>query len=922
MKKLLSAALALAMLLTVIAPVFAAPTHGASWDADKLTFTLKDPPILTGIREDSNEAGTDIYAYFRVGDEAKRLMDEYNASDRDDDLMYARALGMKEEDVDASLWVHVQFAYSFDGSNWVYDWDTDEDPEYPDYYPHGDFDFDGDGFYEYRNMPSQDLNFGTWFYETEVVQGRQNCFEAQYCDDDIYSIQEAIRRCNDAMLQGRGEYLGSYERDQDDSGYGMAIDLNSNTVYVKARYRVFQRVDYRVGGKWLESGDSVAYSDWSAPMSYNKSTAPALPDLTALKTDAPLTLEALERYTETKDRDGVDVKITRYRMAVRFPAATEAALGSFFALDDNREVRQDHTSEWYDPDIVVEMKVGGGDWYYLTDISPYHPYFEFSDDIYWMREEMEALGYQPDDPVYLRARLYGDSSWGTERDDTVRYDKVVEKAQVNIRSGLSNVVEMNLTGKYVVNYELDGGSFPEGSKQLTQFDDDLNITVYLHVGAYQPSKLHFLFQGWYEDQAFTQRVYEFSTAEKRSRTFYAKWEELPYHTLTYDLGIVTGDLYNPNPDRIYSDSGEAMNGVLVLENVSYAGLEFLGWYDAPEGGNKIENLNFAGMSGNKTLYAYWNVPTFTITYAGAGTDYTNNAKNPATYQVSPAGGTEVLLYAPEKTGYIFDGWFLNADLTHDGLFYDAGKDAWVLNESSNVTVYAKFIVGRWNINYELGLKDAWNGGNPDTHTYGTAVTLQEPSRTGYTFEGWYKDQAFTKPITVIPDDTVGEVTVYAKWTAIQYTIKYDLRDPDVEKCFSNENPTTRGIDDEVVLKPLAPITKLYKFIGWFNNVNFDGEPVLKIAAGTDKNVTLYAKVIKCQWGDVDFDGQVTAADARLLLRASVKLETLSADALAWGDLDQHGATHEITAADARAALRLAVKLENQTSLGLPAEPIF
>ena len=241
MKRSFSVILALMMLLTVFAPAAAAaPTQGASWNAEKLTFTLKDPPILTGIREDSNVAGTNIYAYFRLGEEAKRLMDEYEAADRDDDMMYARTLGMDEEDVEADFDLYVQIAYSFDGANWVYDWDTDEDPDDLAYYPRPDFDFDGDGFNEFCNMPSLGLTYGRYYYEADVVTGRQSCFEAQYCNDDIYAMKEAIRRCNEAMLQGKGEYLGSYQRDQDDSGYGMAIDLNSNTVYVKARYRVYQ----------------------------------------------------------------------------------------------------------------------------------------------------------------------------------------------------------------------------------------------------------------------------------------------------------------------------------------------------------------------------------------------------------------------------------------------------------------------------------------------------------------------------------------------------------------------------------------------------------------------------------------------------------------------------------------------------------
>ncbi len=56
-------------------------------------------------------------------------------------------------------------------------------------------------------------------------------------------------------------------------------------------------------------------------------------------------------------------------------------------------------------------------------------------------------------------------------------------------------------------------------------------------------------------------------------------------------------------------------------------------------------------------------------------------------------------------------------------------------------------------------------------------------------------------------------------------------------------------------------------------------------------------------GDVDGDGKITAADARDILRSSVGLEEVSANA---GDIDGDG---KVTAADAREALRISVGLE-------------
>ena len=62
-------------------------------------------------------------------------------------------------------------------------------------------------------------------------------------------------------------------------------------------------------------------------------------------------------------------------------------------------------------------------------------------------------------------------------------------------------------------------------------------------------------------------------------------------------------------------------------------------------------------------------------------------------------------------------------------------------------------------------------------------------------------------------------------------------------------------------------------------------------------------------GDVDQDGSITSADARLALRGSVKLETLTVDFLNRADVDGNG---KVESADARTILRASVKLDDIT----------
>lgn len=67
-------------------------------------------------------------------------------------------------------------------------------------------------------------------------------------------------------------------------------------------------------------------------------------------------------------------------------------------------------------------------------------------------------------------------------------------------------------------------------------------------------------------------------------------------------------------------------------------------------------------------------------------------------------------------------------------------------------------------------------------------------------------------------------------------------------------------------------------------------------------------VCALSFGDLDGDGHVYAADARLALRATVNLEKLSAEQKKAADAD---ADNKITASDARRILRLCVELVNK-----------
>lgn len=70
--------------------------------------------------------------------------------------------------------------------------------------------------------------------------------------------------------------------------------------------------------------------------------------------------------------------------------------------------------------------------------------------------------------------------------------------------------------------------------------------------------------------------------------------------------------------------------------------------------------------------------------------------------------------------------------------------------------------------------------------------------------------------------------------------------------------------------------------------------------------------VKYHLGDVNLDGIITAADARLALRASAQLETLNAVQFVNADVVKND---KIQANDARLILRVSARLENESVFG-------
>ncbi len=118
----------------------------------------------------------------------------------------------------------------------------------------------------------------------------------------------------------------------------------------------------------------------------------------------------------------------------------------------------------------------------------------------------------------------------------------------------------------------------------------------------------------------------------------------------------------------------------------------------------------------------------------------------------------------QKTGYLFEGWYTGAECTSTQLFSKDGSDA--VMPSRNIILYAKWKAHSFNLKFDA------NGGTvSETSRLVLCDTpvgqLPVPTRTGFTFGGWFTKEG--KEITATSSmATAVDITVYAKWTVNSY----------------------------------------------------------------------------------------------------------------------------------------------------------
>lgn len=273
----------------------------------------------------------------------------------------------------------------------------------------------------------------------------------------------------------------------------------------------------------------------------------------------------------------------------------------------------------------------------------------------------------------------------------------------------------------------------------------------------------------------------------------------------------------------------------AVSDPTKAGYTFLGWLVNGEStAQKALTLAKESYTGAITLTATWEQNPYKITWnVNEGDELTGEG-----YTVEAFYGNPITAPSdPTRRGYTFGGWYTDgSNFAENTKFTDGGA-----MPDHNVTFYAKWTAIPYKITYELDGGTNVSG-NPAQYTVETGkIKLVAPTKTGYAFEGWYSDAERTDRVAEIAAGSTGDVTLYAKWTINQYTVRWETNGGN---DLTGEYTTTADYGTAIV-RPDAPTKEAdaqytYTFGGWYTDRALT-QPLADNATVPAENLTVYAK---------------------------------------------------------------------------------
>ncbi len=329
----------------------------------------------------------------------------------------------------------------------------------------------------------------------------------------------------------------------------------------------------------------------------------------------------------------------------------------------------------------------------------------------------------PDDPTKTG---YNFAGWYADADLAEEFDATAAITADTTLYAKWTVVE------YTITYVLNDENATNAEANPAKYTIESEAITLAEPTTTNTEKPHFA--GWYSDEALETVATGIAKGSTGNKTFYASWSDKIQYTVTF---------YNETTvlATIKVAEGET---ITIPSTISIEGSTIEGWYTDADLTNAFD-ANSA-ISADTALYAKL-IAKVTVTFKNGDTVVNTQTVSSGTKVTAPA--------APEKTGYTFGGW-VSGETT-----LAAGAESAAI--TADVTFTAKWTINTYTVTFYT------NGGSDvesTTVNYGTSISLvipeTDPTKTGYTFDGWYTDEALEN-ILDISGTVTSPLSLYAKW---------------------------------------------------------------------------------------------------------------------------------------------------------------
>lgn len=340
-----------------------------------------------------------------------------------------------------------------------------------------------------------------------------------------------------------------------------------------------------------------------------------------------------------------------------------------------------------------------------------------------------------------------------------------------------------------VTFDANGGKFADGEVEVVRGTDIGDAVTAPDAPTYDG----YTFIGWIDaadetpTYAEAQATVVVDAIPEEAITYNAYWIKNVTITFNTDGGSNIAPHENVTPYTDFAD----------VADPEKAGYTFLGWdVELPETYPDVDT----------TYTAQWALNVTASFNTDGGTEIPS-VDGYAGQEYDFAGKTPI----PEKEGYRFAGWspalpteFPEADTTYTALYEKRSYSVYYYVDGKLVDIYS----------YEYG------------STIGTNLSSYTVPE-GYTFDGWYTNEAMTEKLADGATVSGATTKLYAKTVAVEYFAIFDAN----EGAWA-DGETTKKVTvpyESAITAPEDPAREGYEFVGW--------TPIVGIMDETGKTFT-------------------------------------------------------------------------------------